>query len=99
MASIEYTGKDILDLTDEEFARELLGDDGAKDEELKPVDFDRLDEEYQKGRKCYRDFELGADEDEEMTKEEFENFLDEKFPDYPRDNPDAFEKIGVENYW
>lgn len=97
---LKYTGKDILDLTDEEFVRALLGY-GAKDKELKPVDFDQLHEEYQKGRESYHDFELGGDEMklEDMTDEEFQKFLDEKFPDYPKDTPDGFRKIGFENYW
>ena len=97
---LKYTGKDILDMTDEEFVRELLGDEANKDEAPKPVDFDKINEEYQEGRGSYRDFEMGEDKmKEDMTDEEFEKFLDEKFPDYPKDTPDAFKKIGVENWW
>lgn len=95
MDFVEYKGKDFSELTDKEFEQVLLGDAANGIPPLTPP-------EPQADTKCQDRDEQGeaeCQEEAEINDEELEAFLDKEFPDYPRDVPEAFKKIGVQNWW
>jgi hypothetical protein len=95
MSSIEYKAKDISGLTDKEFGLALPGDTALGIPPLTPPEL-QADTQYQDREE---QGEAEYQEEADMTDEEFEKFLIEKFPDYPRGTLEVFEKIGVENWW
>ncbi len=89
MEFTDYQGKDAVELTNQESKLVLLDDSARSTTPLPPPEPQNLEE-------VEEDLDWSL---KDMTQEEFEAFLDKEFPDYPKDTPEAFKKIGAENWW